>query len=244
VVIQKAQFVNNFLEPISKLGESVKLVSEKERIYAILNSSDNTIVLLAEYKQPVTALPEEINVPDIKKFLRLLLCVPEDKNGVITLTKDKNKVTYKSPQFSFNYFLIDNAYVPRVQLSVDKIAGLTYTTTFTTTGEKLVETLKLSSITTDTEKVYLSTNGTSASVDLNDLEKHNITNASMLISNNVVGDAIDPIPLSLSNLRLLTIDKTSVVKVSINKKLKLVCFDVTSDSAITNLKYIVFGLVK
>ena len=101
--LKKESFVQKFLLPISKLADNISISFNDEEISTTCASPDGSIVLLATYKTDtaVKGIPR-INLPDVKKFIRLVDCVDLD---TIALTIKDNHLNYETPSQKFNYFL-------------------------------------------------------------------------------------------------------------------------------------------
>ena len=238
----KDEFVNNFIYPVSLIAEKAKVICDKVTA-SIVNTPDNMVVLYAKYKDNISDKVENVNIPDLKKFIRMMAACTVDDTGIIDIPKKDNKLTHKSKGLKFEYYLLDDAYIPRVPLSKEKIEALTYDTTFHVPTEKLQEILKLSSITTDTEKFYLYTEDENVCVDLDDKERQNITNMSIVIADVFGGASLTkPVPICLSALRILALEDGVSVEVGINSTLKIACFSMQYNKV--ELRYIISGLVK
>jgi len=78
LTFNKESFVQKFLQPISKLADNISIIPGDKELYAVCSSQDGSIVLLANLKTDInTQGILKINLPDIKKFVRLLECIDE-----------------------------------------------------------------------------------------------------------------------------------------------------------------------
>lgn len=239
--INKELFVQKFLQPISKLADNISLIPEGNELYAICSSQDGSIVLLASLKLdiPITNIIK-INLPDIKKFVRLLDCIEDE---FINLTIEDNHIKYQTPGFKFNYFLLEDSYMQRCPVNPTKIKALEYDSEFTLTNNKFNEIIKGSSIATDSDKLYFYTKNDEVYAELNDYERQNINNLTYLISNTFTGTPIkNALPLNLENVRLLSGLRTNSLNVRINNNLKVTLFELCEENI--SIKFIVSALVK
>jgi DNA polymerase III sliding clamp (beta) subunit (PCNA family) len=239
--LNKESFVQKFLLPISKLADNVSISIDDNEVYATCASQDGSVVLLASYKTDtaVRGIPR-INLPDVKKFVRLLDCVDHDN---IALTIESNHLKYVTPSFKFNYFLLEDNYMQRCPVNPEKIKQLKYDTTFLLPNIKFNEVLKGSSIATDSDKLYFYTKDDKVYCELNDLERQNINNITYLVADKFVGENIkNTLPLNLENIRLLAGTKCNEFVVKINNVLKVTLFQIEEKDI--DIKFIISALVK
>lgn len=239
--LNKETFVQKFLLPISKIADNISIIISDDEIYTTCASQDGSIVLLASYKTDTTVkgIPR-INLPDVKKFIRLLDCVEEEN---IAITIENNHLKYITPSFKFNYYLLEDGYVQRCPANPEKIKQLKYDTAFILPVNKFNEVLKGSSIATDSDKLYFYTKDERVYCELNDLERQNINNITYLVADKYVGENIkNTLPLNLENVRLLAGIKSNEYTVKINNDLKVTLFQVEEKNI--NIKFIISALVK
>lgn len=241
LALNKESFVQKFLLPISKLADNVSISIDDSEVYATCASQDGSVVLLASYKTDtaVKGIPR-INLPDVKKFVRLLDCVEEDN---IAITIENNHLKYTTPSFKFNYFLLEDSYMQRCPVNPEKIKKLKYDTAFLLPNTKFNEVLKGSSIATDSDKLYFYTKDDKVYCELNDLERQNINNITYLVADKFVGEQIkNTLPLNLENIRLLAGTKGNEFTVKINNELKVTLFQIEEKDI--DIKFIISALVK
>jgi DNA polymerase III sliding clamp (beta) subunit (PCNA family) len=239
--LNKESFVQKFLLPISKLADNVSISIDDSEVYATCASQDGSVVLLASYKADtaVRGIPR-INLPDVKKFVRLLDCVEEDN---IAITIENNHLKYVTSSFKFNYFLLEDNYMQRCPVNPDKIKQLKYDTAFLLPITKFNEVLKGSSIATDSDKLYFYTKDGKVYCELNDLERQNINNITYLVADKFVGEQIkNTLPLNLENIRLLAGTKCNQFTVKVNNELKVTLFQIEEKDV--DIKFIISALVK
>jgi DNA polymerase III sliding clamp (beta) subunit (PCNA family) len=239
--LNKESFVQKFLTPISKLADNVSISFNDDEVFTTCASPDGSIVLLASYKTDtaVKGIPR-INLPDVKKFVRLLDCVDQDN---IALTIENNHLKYVTPSFKFNYFLLEDSYMQRCPVNPEKIKQLKYDTAFLLPNIKFNEVLKGSSIATDSDKLYFYTKDGKVYCELNDLERQNINNITYLVADKFVGDNIkNTLPLNLENIRLLAGTKCNEFTVKVNNELKVTLFQIEEKDI--DIKFIISALVK
>lgn len=241
LALNKETFVQKFLTPISKLADNVSISLNENEVFTTCASQDGSVVLLASYKTDTTVkgIPR-INLPDVKKFVRLLDCVEEDN---IVLTIENNHLKYTTPSIKFNYYLLEDSYMQRCPVNPEKIKQLKYDTAFLLPVVRFNEVLKGSSIATDSDKLYFYTKNEKVYCELNDLERQNINNITYLVADKFVGENIkNTLPLNLENIRLLAGSKCNEFTVKINNELKVTLFQIEEKNI--DIKIIISALVK
>lgn len=242
LTFQKKTFVDNLLGPVSKLSDNLLLeFKEKDKGYSaktLVTSADNSVILLSNVDCSV-ANPFRCVIPDCKTFLRLFSGIEQE---TINLEVDSNVIKYKDKSFSFKYHLLDESYiVNKKSINEDRLANLTFDTTFEVTKAVLSDIVKYNSIVPDAEKLYFFTDGTSVSAKLGDEQKTNTNEIVTEISESFEGIGLSgTFPINIQNLLLFSFagDNAGKIKVSINHQLKVFKF---TNSALT---YIVSGLVR
>jgi hypothetical protein len=240
LVINKSQFVESILAPVSKLADNLLLdftTSETNGMYAktFVSSADNSMILMA--KIPCKADDHyKCVIPDCKTFLRLFSGVEKEN---IALDIDTNVIKYKDNSFSFKYHLLDESYiVNKKSISEEKINGLEFDTTFTITKQKLSEIIKFNSIVPDAEKLYFLTDGNKVFAKLGDEQKSNTNEIVTELAESFQGQSlIESFPINIQNILLFSFCSDEI-EISVNQQLKVFQFKTP------NLKYIVSGLVK
>jgi dimeric dUTPase (all-alpha-NTP-PPase superfamily) len=240
LVINKSQFVESILAPVSKLADNLLLdftASETNGMSAktFVSSADNSMMLMA--KIPCKADdPYKCVIPDCKTFLRLFSGVEKEN---ITLDIDTNVIKYKDETFSFKYHLLDESYiVNKKSISEEKINGLEFDTSFVITKQKLSEIIKFNSIVPDAEKLYFLTDGTKVFAKLGDEQKTNTNEIVTELTDAFQGHSLtESFPINIQNILLFSFCSDEI-EISVNHQLKVFQFKTP------NLKYIVSGLVK
>jgi hypothetical protein len=239
IVLDKNKFIDQFLSPVSRIAEHISLNFVDNTIYTVCANADGSVVLYVTYsqKQDFEKL-YKLNLPDIKKFIRLLECIENDQ---IELTINDNVISYTTSTIKFKYFLLEESYIPRCPATPQKIQQLEYDTQFNLPIQKLNEIFKGSSIATDSDKLYIFTKDNKVYAELNDYERQNINNIVYLISDSYRGAPVNTaIPLILENVRLLAGLKVDLFHVKVNLNLKIISFEDTDNK----MKFIFSALVK
>jgi hypothetical protein len=242
LTLNKNEFVNNLLGPVSKLADNLLLDFQQDsescehwNAKTLVTSSDNSVILLGSVPCNVKE-PFKCVIPDCKTFLRLFSGIDQEK---INLDIDTNVIKYKDNSFSFKYHLLDESYiVNKKSISEDKLNQLTYDSSFVMTKQKLSEIIKFNSIVPDAEKLYFTSEGTKVYAKLGDEQKTNTNEIVTELSNTREGQPLsESFPINIQNILLFSFGYDEI-KVSINHQLKIFKFETSQ------LSYIVSGLVK
>jgi hypothetical protein len=238
ITVDQSSFVKGFLQSVSAIAENARVDVDGGVLESLVHSADNTCILLAKCKT-TTEDTGHFNIPNLKKFARLL----GNLDGDVALQIEGNKIKHSKSKLSFEYFLLDDSYIGKAPLNKNKIQQLETDVCFVLEGSKLSEVLKLSSVTSDTEKVYFSTCDGEVVAELNDKEKHNVTNVALTIAEECEGTIPAPIPFLLNNFRNISFNAETQLVVKINTGLKLAAIQFKPSSSVA-LKYIFTGLVR
>jgi hypothetical protein len=241
LILNKNDFVNNFVGPTSKLADNLLVDFQKSEqdskwvAKTIVNSSDNSTILIGEIDCHVTD-PFRCIIPDCKTFLRLFSGITQDQ---IELEIESNVIKYKDKLLSFKYYLLDESYiVNKKSFSEEKLNSLSFDTTFTINKAKFSEILKFNSIIPDAEKLYFTTKDGKVLAKIGDEQKANTNEIVCETSDQFEGLPIgETIPINIQNILLMSFASENI-SVSVNHKLKIFKFSTP------HLRYIVSGLVK
>lgn len=242
ITLNKNDFVNSLLGPVSKLADNLLLDFEtvdSNKLWSaktIVNSSDNSVILLGHVPCIINGDPFRCVIPDCKTFLRLFSGIDQDQ---VDLTITSNLISYKNGSFSFKYHLLDESYiVNKRSISEEKLNALSFDTSFVMTKQKMSEIIKFNSIVPDAEKLYFVSEGKQILAKLGDEQKTNTNEIVTQISDKYEGNSLGgSFPINILNVLLFSFSSEEI-KVSVNQPLKVFKFESP------RLSYIVSGLVK
>jgi hypothetical protein len=234
----KIEFLDCFLNPLSKLSDSATLKINDNKITSITSNNDNTVILFTKFDlESSTSSEVSLHIPDCKKLIKLLTCTDENS---VTLKLDKNYLTFSNSDLKFKYHLLEDGILSSPKVNVDKIEKIEFNTTFKLTKLSLNILLKASTIAMDVSKLYLYTDNTTVFGDFTDNSRHNVDSLAVKIANEFTGDQITQVPINFDIIRLI-ISKTNDISVKYCSKLGVFLFTV-EDKLFTS-KYIVTALV-
>lgn len=226
-----------FLDAISKINNSaIVSVSDSGTLTSLVSSPDQNLILYGEINNVSSTINATLNIPDINKLMRV---VDNINTESIEFTLNNNSIEYKGSGVKFKYHLFDDGYLSKPAINVNKVMELKCDVNFKFTKQILTSIIKGSSFATDTNKVYLFTDGTDLRAELTDRSKHNTDMYSLTLG--TVDFELDPVILNLDNVRLLhCID--DVIHFGINTNVGVNIVDICNSS--TKLKYIITTLTQ
>lgn len=226
-----------FLDAISKINNSaIVSVSDSGTLTSLVSSPDQNLILYGEINNVSSTINATLNIPDINKLMRV---VDNINTESIEFTLNNNSIEYKGSGVKFKYHLFDDGYLSKPAINVNKVMELKCDVNFKFTKQVLTSIIKGSSFATDTNKVYLFTDGTDLRAELTDRSKHNTDMYSLTLG--TVDFELDPVILNLDNVRLLhCID--DVIHFGINTNVGVNIVDICNSS--TKLKYIITTLTQ
>jgi len=226
-----------FLDAISKINNSaIVSVSDSGTLTSLVASPDQNLILYGEINNVSSTINATLNIPDINKLMRV---VDNINTESIEFTLNNNSIEYKGSGVKFKYHLFDDGYLSKPAINVNKVMELKCDVNFKFTKQVLTSIIKGSSFATDTNKVYLFTDGTDLRAELTDRSKHNTDMYSLTLG--TVDFELDPVILNLDNVRLLhCID--DVIHFGINTNVGVNIVDICNSS--TKLKYIITTLTQ
>jgi len=237
---QKSSFIEEFLDPVSKVTDVASLIANNEGITAICNNDAN-IILFAKYIDTTVDEPSKLNIHELKRFIRLLEII-EDENVELEITS--NTFSYKAPKMKFKYHLAEDAMVPITKISVQKISALTFDSKFFIDKSKIQEILKCSAVVSGSNKIYFTVSKDDGVVaELTDQQIPQSDSVSVSVTDTFEGKEIfTALPINLDVFRLVTSIKFDKILVKINTELKVLMLELQVGN--TALKYIISSLVK
>jgi len=239
--------LQKFLRPVNRLTESCVIKSNKDYIFTVCSSADNSVILYARTNLP-NSLEEDVrlNLINIKKFLTGLHCLGD--NGTFKMIYNNNHLMCKSVNDAnndsthFKYHLVDDDIIRESTVNVDKIIKLNFDTTFELSLEKIKQIITAYSFVSDVNKIYFYSKDDCVFAEIDDKTMQNVDNVSLMVADNYQGQSIEPMSIKIEIFKLLATSKSSI-KVKINNQFKVFVFNTQEDDN-TELKYIISTLVK
>jgi len=233
--VQQNTFVNNLLNPVSKLSDNLSLDVSPTEARAFVSTPDNSLILSVIIPCK-TDTAFKCVIPECKTFLRLLSGITKDS---LLIDIQSNHILYKDDQISFKYHLLDESYiVNKKTISEQKLSSLSFDTKFTITKNKLSEIIKYNSIVPDAEKLYFFTDNNKICAKIGDEQKSSTNEITTEASSIFEGEPLlEMLPINIQSILLFAFSDEEIT-VQVNHKLKVFKFSGTL------LNYYVMGLIK
>jgi hypothetical protein len=234
----KPTFINKFLNPLNKINENAVLKITPDKISSLTSTNDGTLILHTSYicKNEIdTAI---LNVPDINKFIKVLSCTSEDS---LCIEFDKNCLVYKSSDIKFKYHLLEDGILSSPAINVNKIKELDFDISFKVQSGVMLNLLKGSTFTTDTNKIYFYTEDGCVYGKLTDMQKHNVDVYTQKLADNHKGALPEGLPLNFEVMRMISSIRFDYINVHINTENNVYIFDISDDDY--KLNYIASGYI-
>jgi hypothetical protein len=235
----KTDFVSKFLLPISRVNDLVTVKVSGNEVFSLNRTADNNTILYASCNDIKCGIDCNVNVPDIKKLIKALDGINDNQ---VDLTINSNNLEYKSSTIKFKFHLLEDGIIAVPNLNINKINNFQYNVRFKMTTASLNTLLKSSTFITDSNKIYIFSEGDTVYGELTDRSKHNIDMYTTFLTTAYDGEAIDkPIPFTFDTFRLLSTLKSNVFDVSLNTERGILAIDIVENGY--KLKYISTSMV-
>jgi len=231
----KSEFLK-FLDAISKINDQGVILDIKDRkISALVSSLDSTLILHTELTG-INELEDNLNIPDVKKLKHVLDAIEKED---IDLIVNQNNLQYNSSDIKFKYHLYEEGFITRPNINLNKINKFVYDVEFKLDKNLIQRIFKGCGFAHETNKIYFYTENNKLMAELTDRARHNTDNFTLSVCD--VDFALDPIPLNLDNIRLLSMINDEF-NVRVNTEYGVVVFDIQNDYI--KLKYIISALTQ
>ena len=237
-ISDKPTFINKFLNPLNKINENAVLRVNNDKISSLTSTNDGTLILHVVYTCENDCESTILNVPDINKFIKVLSCTNEDE---LNITFDKNCLIYKSNDIKFKYHLLEDGILSSPAVNVSKVKELNFDISFRIDSATILNLLKGSTFTTDTNKIYFYTEDNCVYGKLTDLQKHNVDVYTQKLTDQYKGNLNEPLPLSFEVIRMVSSIRFNHVDVHINADNNVYIFDISGENY--KLNYIASGYI-
>jgi hypothetical protein len=227
-----------YLEAVSKINESTILNASQDLglISSLVSSADNTLILYSELSDIDVNYNGSINIPDIKKLTRVVDSIDTKE---VSLLVNSNNIEYKGKSLKFKYHLYEDGFLTKPSINIEKIKNFNYNIKFTLKKDTINSIIKGSTFASETNKLYLYTEGGRLKGELTDRARHNTDVFAIDL-----GEAdfnLEPLPLNFDNIKLLSFISDDI-NFGINTEYGVTVIDILNSSI--KLKYIITSLTQ
>jgi hypothetical protein len=228
-ILNKINFVQKFLVPISRINDLSTLTLENNQIYNLNRTPDNNFSLyITSSEVEYSGEKRTISFSDIKKFIKVFDCIQSD---TIDLLLTDNTVEYKSNGTKFKFHLINDNIVKSPNFSIDKIKTLEFDLSFKLSLSTINLLIKSSTFITDSNKLYISTNDGKVYGEMTDKTKMIIDSYATEISPAYEGSGMDkPLAFDFDLFRNISFLRVPDFIVKMNTKIGVIVFDIDDDN--------------
>lgn len=237
-VSDKEKFLNNFLLPLSRVTDSAVVKVDKTKISSLISTADNTVIVYAENTLDDNSSVKTLNIPDLKKLCRVISCIEEPS---YELDISSNFIGYKSNSVRFKYHLYDDNIIASPKLNIDKLNQFEFDGKFTLTYSSVMSLIKGSSVSTETNKIYISVKDKVVFGELTDKTRPNIDSYGINISSDYEGTQFAlAMPLNFDIFRIISSMRFKEIQSRIITKMGVVTLDLNLDNS--NFKFVISAL--
>lgn len=239
IAINNTLFKKLFLEQIGKISDSAVIDIHDGKMFCKVCTSDNSIILGTYIVVESLKGGTSLNVGDIKKLIKAFDCIDEEE---VKIKVESNNLFYEDKKIKFKFHLLENGIISQPKINFDKLSTFNFEGSFSVSDKKLNELVKASTFATDSNKVYLSSNGTSLKGDLTDKARYNVDSFEINLSDNYSGPQLQNLCLGFEIFRILSTGRYNSLNCKVAPKLGVVLFEFSNN--IFTSKYIVSALTK
>lgn len=237
-VADKEKFLNNFINPLSKVADSAVIKVSKGKLSSLVSASDNTIIVSAEYSDDMINAEKTLNIPDLKKLSRVLSCI---ESPSFELDISSNFIGHKSDNVRFKYHLYDDGIISSPKVNISKLNALEFDGKFTLSFTAITSLIKGSTISTESNKLYISVKDNILTGELTDKTRSNIDSYGIKISDNYVGTQFSiAIPLNFEIFRIISSMRFKEINANLVTKMGVLMFNIELEN--TAFKFVISAL--
>lgn len=241
IEVTNQHFKKLFLEQISKISDNAVLTVEDSALNCLCSSADNSIILSSRLtvKTDSNTPSQKINVGDLKKLIRAFDCVEKE---TVKFDIKNNNITYADNEIQFKYHLLEDGIINIPKINLQKLETLDFDAFFTITDKTFNDLIKGSTFSTDSNKLYLTSQGPCLKGNLTDKTRHNIDSFEVNISKDFTGAPLENLCINFETVRILSTLKVNSINCKVSSKLGVVLFNFENN--ILKTTYIVSSLTK
>lgn len=235
----KKLFLNHFLLPLSKINDSCVITVSNDALTSVVCTSDSSVILHTSYKVETNVKsPKDLNIADVRKVIKAFDCIAGDS---FKFSVDENNLSYSGPEIRFKYHLLEDGIITKPKINVEKLGDLSFPITFTVQYKTLLELLRGSTFTTESNKLYLYSENNKIFGDLTDRARHNVDSLSLPLCD-YSGPPLESLCLNFELIRIISGVRVKQLECRVNPKIGIIVFQIADGDV--KAKYIASSLVK
>jgi len=243
IPLDKNLLINEFLQPIGRVADECSIHLTDSSIYTLTSDVAESIILYCKIIC-TTGLTEPItlNLKDVKKLTRVFECV--DRPIIeVDVNDNQSVLKYNSPEIKFKLHLVQDNVIRKTKVSIEKILGIQFDTSFEVLGTKINEVLKGSNFSPETSKVYFSQEVDKIYCEITDKAVSDLDSITYEMADTVEGGPIpQPVPINIEALRLIAASKKEKIKIQYNTNFGFFGFSLTDNNS--EMFYLIPAMIK
>ena len=206
-----------FLMSVSSLYDQCVIHCSSSNILDVFVSTESEqVIMYGEYCNIVADKDTTINIPDIKKLIKLLGYIPQEQ---FELEITNNSIIYNTPALSFKYHLYEDGIIRVKKINKDMLKQFQGEYTFNVSGDDIDRLVKSNSILGTNEFVYISGIGGKIMCELTDKKLANIDSMTIeLCDTGNTAINFTEMKFNIENIRLLNSLKCSNIQWKLHTK--------------------------
>jgi hypothetical protein len=219
-----------FLKSLLKINDTAIIVVDENQMTSLVGTPDNVTVTYG-ILPCVTNFKGFLNISSISKLLKALEQINEESYNV---NVTNNYIEYKSPSLRFKYHLLENGIISQPAINIKKVLEFAFNVNFKVSAEKFTSIVKFSSFSSDSNKIYLSSDGFKVLAELTDKARDNVDSFEFEFGE--CATPFDAVSLNVDFFRSLSFSNNSSINIGINTQMGVVSIDISNPAY--KLKYI------
>lgn len=206
-----------FLISVSSLYDQCVIHCSPSNILDVFVSTESEqVIMYGEYCNIIANKDTTINIPDIKKLIKLLGYIPQEQ---FELEITNNSIIYNTPVLSFKYHLYEDGIIRVKKINKDMLKQFQGEYTFNVSGDDIDRLVKSNSILGTNEFVYISGIGGKIMCELTDKKLANIDSMTIeLCDTGNTAINFTEMKFNIENIRLLNSLKCSNIQWKLHTK--------------------------
>lgn len=172
-----------------------------------VSTESEQVILYSEYSNVEITEDITMNIPDLKKLIKLISYIPDE---TFTLNIDNNSINYISSQLSFKFHLYEDGIIRVKKINKDMLKQFAGEYTFNVSDEDIDRLIKSNSVLGNNEFVYISGVNGKIVCELTDKKIANVDSMTVeLCDTHNMSINFAEMKFSVENIRLLNSLKCS-----------------------------------
>lgn len=213
----KSSFLRFLIAASGLYDQCIMHCSKSNNLIDVFVSTESEqVILYSEYSNVVVSDDTTLNIPDIKKLIKLIGYIPCD---VFTLDITNNSIVYSTTQLSFKYHLYEDGIIRVKKINKDMLKQFQGEYTFNLSTDDIDRLIKSNSILGTNEFVYIKGVQGKIICELTDKKIANTDSITLeLCDTNNSSISFNEMKFNIESIRLLTTLKCQYITCKLHTK--------------------------